>query len=44
MEAARQQMIALKIQLAKIETEMKRHKSDILLQDSKNNADDTSTS
>ena len=36
-------MIALKIQLADIEAEMKRHEADVVLQDSKNRADDAST-
>ena len=43
-EAARQKMIALKIKLTEIEAEMKRQEADVVLQDSKNNADDTSTS
>ena len=43
LETASQQMIALKIQLAEIEADMKRHKEDVVLQDSKNNADGIST-
>ena len=37
-------MIALKIKLAQLETEMKKHEADVALQYSKHNADDASTS
>ena len=37
-------MIALKIKLAELETEMKKHEADVALQYSKHNADDASTS
>ena len=43
-EAARQKMIALKIQLTEIEAEMKRQEADVALQDSKKNAYDAYTS
>ena len=37
-------MIVLKIKITEIEAEMKRQEADVVLQDSKNNADDASTS